>query len=417
MHRTTARLAVAGADEASLGYPGWRVVAAAGVGVFFSTLAFFTFAVFLKPLGEAFSWSRETVSTGYAALAVSMAVSAPLIGRLLDRAGSRAVIVPCAALSGGAFASLSALTSDPRHLQAVFACLGVAAAGTSALAHARAVSSWFESRRGLAFGVVLSAAALGGLLHPSLAQSLIRVAGWRLAYLVLGGLVLAVAVPVAAVFVRERPRADGPEAFAAGAPPGRGLRTRAYWTLVAVIFLGLLASQGALVHLAALLTDRGLAAGEAAMAVSAMGGASLAGRLVTGILLDRLPPTRVLQALLLAAALGTLLLADARSLGAGLAAALLIGFGAGGESDVAPYLLARYFGLRALSTLYGLMWTAAGAAAALGPLLLARAFDRTGSYEEALSTLAAGTALAAALALTLPSGAAPAPRAASGPAE
>ena len=67
-----------------------------------------------------------------------------------------------------------------------------------------------------------------------------------------------------------------------------------------------------------------------------------------------------------------------------------------------PYLLSRYFGLRSLATLYGLNWMALGVASAIGPVLMGRAFDSTGSYTTILVRLAFVTLLAAALALTLP---------------
>ena len=67
-----------------------------------------------------------------------------------------------------------------------------------------------------------------------------------------------------------------------------------------------------------------------------------------------------------------------------------------------PYLLSRYFGLRSLSTLYGLNWTAWGLAGAAGPVLMGRAFDTTGSYEPVLIGLAAGTSASRLLILALP---------------
>ena len=60
----------------------------------------------------------------------------------------------------------------------------------------------------------------------------------------------------------------------------------------------------------------------------------------------------------------------------------------GGEADVTPYLLSRYFGLRSFSTLYGFTWTAYAFAGAIGPILMGRAFDATGSYEALLVQLA-----------------------------
>ena len=80
----------------------------------------------------------------------------------------------------------------------------------------------------------------------------------------------------------------------------------------------------------------------------------------------------------------------------------MIGVGAGGEAAITPYLLTRYFGLRAFSTLYGLTWMFYAAAGAIGPVILGRAFDSTGSYSAFLILLAAALSLAAVLNLLLP---------------
>jgi MFS family permease len=154
--------------------------------------------------------------------------------------------------------------------------------------------------------------------------------------------------------------------------------------------------------MSALLTDRGVSPGGGALALSAMGGASLVGRLVTGWLLDRFFAARVSFALLATAALGTFLLSGASSLGMGVFAAMLIGFGMGGEADVTPYMLSRYFGLRAFSMLYGFTWTAYAVAGALGPILMGKAFDATGSYEALLVNLALGTAAIGGLMFLVP---------------
>jgi cyanate permease len=86
----------------------------------------------------------------------------------------------------------------------------------------------------------------------------------------------------------------------------------------------------------------------------------------------------------------------------GVVAAMLIGIGMGGEADVTPYLLSRYFGLRSFSVLYGLTWTFYAVAGAIGPVLMGQAFDATGSYEALLTRLALATLAVAALMLLLP---------------
>jgi MFS family permease len=169
-----------------------------------------------------------------------------------------------------------------------------------------------------------------------------------------------------------------------------------------MLFLGSLSQNGSITHMAALLTDRGVSPAQAALGVSVLGGATLAGRLLTGWLLDRYFAPRVAFCLLAVAALGTFALAVAHSAWLGFLGAACIGLGMGGEADVTPYLIAKYFGLRSFSTLYGFTWTAYAIAGAIGPVIMGKAFDATGSYQTLLSSLSVLTLAGAALLLLLP---------------
>lgn len=390
------------ADESRPGWPGWRVVAASAAGVFFASLVVVTFPVLLKPWSAAFGWSREQVSVAFGIAAAVAGLAAAPAGLLLDQFGARRIAIPGLAALGVLFASLSLLTPRLAHLYALYAALGLAGIATSPVAYARLVSAWFTARRGLALALVITGGALGGVLLPPAAAVLIARMGWRGACLAFGGLVLVVGVPLALRLLRERPaaRAGGPAA--GGVRLAEGLRARRFWALAAVQFCGTLAQNAVIVHLAALLTDRGVAPARAAGALSAMAIAAVAGRLAGGLLLDRMFAGRLLAASLALASAGAFLLAGADSFAAGVLAAMLVGFGTGAEADVVPYLLSRYFGLRAFSALFGFVWLANAAGGALGPVLMGRAFDAAGSYGPVLARLAAVVAGAAALALLLP---------------
>jgi MFS family permease len=378
----------------------WRVAAAAAVGVFCASQPFTTFSVFLKPVAETFSWSRQTTASAYSAMALITAISAPVLGAVLDRLGARRVIAPCLLLSGAAVMSLALLTNRLWHLYAAFSVIGVVTIGASPVAQSRVIFSWFEQQRGRALALMLAGAGLSGILLPPFAQWLIREAGWRVAWVALGAITLTCGVPVVVRFVRE-----GPATLPAA---GRvevlrdALASRVFWTLVVVVFASTIALFGAAVHLTALLTDRGVVAERAAIVASALAAGNLVGRLLTGWLIDRFTATRVACALLTLTAAGTLLLAQAHTFVSGLLAALSMGIGAGGEFDIAPYLLGRHFGLRSISTLYGFIWMATMMAGALGPVWLGSAYDATGSYTWLLAKLAAVTFGAGLLMLTLP---------------
>jgi len=393
-------------SEFDPGYRGWRVVVASCFGVMmgFGSLFVYTFSVFMKPLGAEFGWGREAISRGFGFAAISMAIFSPILGHALDRFGPRRVILPCMTIFGCGIASLGLLRPPLWQFYATCIVLGTIGNGAAHLAYSRAISTWFHQRLGMALAFVMAGAGLGSMILPFFAQTVISRAGWRAAYFSLGGLALAVALPLTWRLIHERPdvHPDSPAAPRTGPTWQQGMRSYPFWIIVAVLFVGSVAMNGTVTHLAALLTDRGISARGAALCASMLGGSSLLGRLVVGWVLDRFFGARVAFVVLLITAGGILLLARADTLLMGCVAAGFIGVGAGGEADITPYLLTRYFGLRAFSTLYGLTWTFYAVAGAMGPVILGRSFDTTGSYTALLTVLAAAVALAGGLMLLLP---------------
>jgi MFS family permease len=395
-----------GPSEFDLGYYGWRVVLAACLGVMagFGSLFVYTFSVFVKPLAAQFGWSREAISGGFAVAAITLGLCSPLLGRWIDRIGPRRVILVCMTVYVGAIASLSLLRFGLWQFYVTCFVLGVVGNGAAHLAYSRSISTWFHRRLGMALAFVMVGAGLGAMILPVLAQSIISRSGWRVAYGALGGLALLLGLPLSWCYIRERGVVGHESAPAShsGLTWQQGLRSFAFWIITAILFVSSISMNGAITHLSALLTDRGLTAENAALCTSILGGSSLLGRVVVGWLLDRFFGPRVAFVINLITALGIFLLARANSFPAGCVAAALIGIGAGGEAATTPYLLTRYFGLRAFSTLYGLTWTFYAAAGAIGPVVLGRAFDATGSYSSLLVLLAAALGLAAATNLLLP---------------
>jgi MFS family permease len=393
-------------SEFDLGYYGWRVVFAACLGVMagFGSLFVYTFSVFVKPLAAEFGWSREAISSGFAIAAVTLGLCSPPLGQWIDRFGPRRIILICMTVYGCAIASLSLLRFGLWQFYATCFVLGVVGNGAAHLAYSRSISTWFHRRLGVALAGVMVGAGLGAMILPVAAQSIITRSGWRTAYALLGGLALLLGLPLSWRYIRERGGVgqESKPILHSGMTWQQGVRSYAFWILTAILFVSSISMNGAITHLSALLTDRGLTAGNAALCASLLGGSSLLGRIVVGWLLDRFFGPRVAFAINLITALGIFLLARASSFPTGCIAAALIGIGAGGEAATTPYLLTRYFGLRAFSTLYGLTWTFYAAAGAVGPVILGRAFDATGSYASLLALLAAVLGLAAAANLLLP---------------
>jgi MFS family permease len=369
--------------ESSIFYAGWRVVGASFLGVMtgYSVLVPYTFSLFMKPLGATFNWKRDQISIAFGCAALMVAFCAPVIGHILDRYGPKRTIVPCTILFGVAFASLSLSTSSLIRFYLTFLFLGLAGAGTTQLAYSRAVSTWFTAHRGLALSLVAAGAGTGAIIMPLFAAWMMQRSGWRWAYAVLGISVLGVSVPATWLLVRESGTMHPSPRSATESKQNlqESISSNPFLLLVTAIFLYSISFNGIISHLAALLTDRGYSVRASAQVISLVGASGLAGRLFTGHLLDRFFAPHVSTLLFLLNVAGILLL-SCNSLAAALVSAVAIGFSAGGESDLTPYLLSRYFGLKALSTLYGLAWTAFAISTALGPLFLGKLYTATGSY-------------------------------------
>lgn len=393
-------------DESDFAYYGWRVVTAAGLGamVGFGSLFVYSFSVFVKPLATEFGWSREAISRGFAIAALTVAFASPTLGRWLDRYGPRRIVLPCIAIFGSALASLVFLRPTLWHFYAVCFVLGLVGNGTAQMGYARAVSTWFREHLGLALAMVMAGTGVGAIIFPLLAEQLISGPGWRAAYMVLGILVVAVGLPPNLRYLRERAREQrhSRQHEFGGLSWQEGLRTSPFWIIVIVQVVGSVAMNGAITQMVALLTDRGISGGTAALCASIMGASSLGARVLVGWLLDRFNGPRVAFVVTLAAAAGVLFLARLITIPIAFVAAALIGIGLGGEADTTPYLLTRYCGLRSFCTLYGITWTFYAFAGATGPVILGRAYDLTGSYASLLTVLAVALAAAATLMLAMP---------------
>jgi MFS family permease len=391
--------------ESSLHYSGWRITVAAFVGVMvsFAAIVPFTFSLFLDPLQHAFGWKREAISRAFAIAALTVAACSPGIGSLLDRFPPRRIILPCIVIFSCGMASLSLLRGNVLQLYAIYVLLGIVGNGTAQLAYSRAVLTWFERRRGLALALVLTGSGAGSILLPILAQHVITADGWRSAYLVLG-LIALLGLPLTALLMRNNPSLEvNPKIAGERTKIGEVLGTSTFWLIAIPVMLSALSLNGAIAHLAALLTGRAIAPASAALALSMLGLSGIVGRLITGHLLDRVFAPLVSLAVLLVAALGIVTIAYATTAAMGIFGAFLIGFGSGSEADVVPYLIAKYFGRTRFSTLYGLSWTAYAVGGAIGPVLMGHAFDQAGTYLPAtVLLLAAPLLLAAGLQLLLP---------------
>ena len=386
-------------QESSIRYPGWAVLAAAftGVMVSFAPIVPYTFSLFLDPLHAAFGWKREAMGGAFALAAITVALVSPLIGILLDRFPPRRIILPGILVFATGLATLSRLTPNIVQFYATFFVIGLVANTTAQFAYTRTILTWFTDHRGIALALLLTGSGVGSILIPPITQWMILHHGWRSGFLLLG-VIATLGFPLTALLVRNRPEAAivrSEHHVNSGMTVPAALRTSAFWLLAFITILSAFSENGLVTNLASVLTQHGVLATTAALALSVRGGAGIIGRLGVGFAIDRVSPERIQSLVLALVAVGMLILAFASSAWSALLGAALLGIGLGSEADVGPYLLARYFGRKHFSVLYGLTWTAYAIGGATGPLWIGHLYDRAGAYLPRFIVYLAAVALGA----------------------
>lgn len=391
---------------------GWWVVFAATVGLFWGPpIAVFCFSVFLKPLMHDFHAGRSAVSLAFTLQLVTASILAPLVGWLIDRFGTRRVILPATAIFGAVLLLARLFSSSMFHLYFFYVSLGLLLGGVGPIPYGTVISRWFDRRRGLALGLMMFGIGSGAIILLPVAQNLISRFGWRNAYAILGVAVLVVSLPVTAMFLKERPQdmgllpdgalpadsADAGDASTLGMSGDEAVRSRTFWLMVCAFCLASASVQGCAIHMVAMLTDHGIAAQTAALGTSLLGAAVLIGRVGTGYLLDRFFAPHIAAGFFCSAAIGIGLLWMGSSAGIAFAGAFLVGLGLGAEIDIIAYLVSRYFGLHFFGQIYSLVFASFTLSGAVGPLLMGAGFDRTGSYQWPLAALFIATMAAAGL--------------------
>jgi cyanate permease len=227
-----------------------------------------------------------------------------------------------------------------------------------------------------------------------------------------GLLAIGVTVPVVGLLLKETPQVmglwpDGGSGVYAGVAkksnqePGLSGREAwhagTFWLMVCAFFLMSVSFHGYLIHLVPMLTDHGVPAQSAALAISLGAGVGLLGRVGAGYLLDRFFAPYVAICFFCGAALGTFLLWRGAVGGLAFVAVILWGLAQGAEFDIMAYMVSRYFGLRAFGEIYSYAFAAFTLGGVIGPPLMGVAFDSTGSYSLVLGGFVVATLIAAGL--------------------
>ena len=383
--------AVAGSESRSEFGKGWKVLLACLIGVACgaSPVPYNTIGFFAPELVREFGWGFGEVMLGVTIYGVLGGLLAPLFGSWADRYGAKRVAMLSLGAFGLAFASFAVVNASIWSFYAIWVLVGLVGIGSTPVTFSRIVNRWYFRRRGLALGIMLVGTSLAAVVIAPLVTWAIGEYGWRGAHLVVACLPLAIGLPIGLLLLRD-PRADEePDAASMGPATGvalpEAMRDRRFWLIFASIALIAFAYGGAHINMPEIVKQHGFAQGDAVRVMQVVALSILAGRLVTGWLLDRFGSPLIVMPVLMMPALSCLLLAGATpSLTLVMFGAFLLGFAAGAESDLIAYLASRYFGLAHYGRIYGTLYLAFAVAAAIAPAAYGFSRSATGSYDTIL---------------------------------
>jgi MFS family permease len=364
---------------------GWVIVGAAMVVTCVGFGAMFSLGVFLQPMATSMGWSRTGISTAALLNFLGMGVGSFVWGALSDRLGTRTVVLIGGVLLGfGTVMASQAPTLG--QFQVYFGVVVGFAAGSLYAPLTATTSRWFTRNRSLAVALVSAGLGLGSTTTAPLARWIITNYDWRTAMLVIGDLAWLVIIP-AALLVREPPSAvttgepgatagvEGPELTAAQA-----FRTPQFAAIAFTYFACCAAHSGPIFHMVANAIDHGVSAMAAATVLSAAGVASLTGKIVCGLVADRVGAKRVLVAGLALQAVAISLYLVTQQLAQFYGVALMFGFAYGGIMPLYAIVVREYFGARIMGTIFGAVGFASTMGMALGPVAGGWVYDAFGSY-------------------------------------
>jgi MFS family permease len=349
--------------------------------------AMFSLAIFLAPMSAETGWTRAGISSAMTLNFLVMGAAGFAWGAVSDRFGARIVTLIGSVLLGLALVLASRATTLPA-FQLIYGIMVGLAAGAFFAPMIAAATGWFETNRSLAVSLVSAGMGVAPMTVSPFAAWLLSTYDWRTAMMTIGVVAWGLLIP-ASLLVRTPPRTAAADAEAGPQPiedsggfsAGKALRTPQFAVLAGTFFLCCAAHSGPIFHMVSYAITCGIPAMAAVSIYSVEGLAGLGGRLLLGVLADRLGVKLVLVAGLVVQALVMGGYLYVNQLGQFYALAVVFGTAYGGVMPLYAVLAREYFGQRVMGTVFGASTMASSIGMASGPLTGGWIFDTFKVYD------------------------------------
>jgi MFS family permease len=392
----------------SKSFYGWWIVAAGTVVLFVSSgIGFYGHGVFLDPLCALHGWSKATVSSAITLYFLTTGIMGMVIGRQVDRYGPKWVLILGSVVICAGFTLLGFIRTVWQ-LYILYFIMALGFSCTALMPVNTLITNWFIHKRGFAMSLTNTGLSAGGIVLVPFASYLITNWGLKVALPVLG-IIYGSVVISATAFIKQRP--SDLNQFPDGIQPQQSsideeasafsyssqmrvwsrsaaMRTLPFWSIVTAFLLTLAGQIAFLVHQVSFLSLY-LGVTGAATAVSITAGASIAGRLILGTIVDRYDKRYVTMVCFLIQGLALITLASYNHIVILYLGTLAFGLTMGSIIMMQSLIIGQCFGLVSFATVSGFIGLFTMSGAAFGPTIAAVIYDTAQSYRTAFTIFAA----------------------------
>ncbi len=389
-------------------YRGWTIAVIASLASGLTIgMSGYAFGVFIDPLETEFGWSRTQTNFALTISVISLLIG-PLVGRWIDRFGSRPVMVVSLAFVAVGFFMYSVMT-ELWQFYAASLLLFAGMPGSTMLPSGRLISVWFSGTRGRMMGIVTAGNNAGGLSMVALSTFVVGAAGWRMGYVVFGVMIVAIGLLVA-IYVQDRQsdvRANRGKRLTPVLPVGASLGEEEGFTLKEALhtktfyFLALghgipaFAYGSVLTQLIPHMESKGFSEAGAAFGIMLLAVFGIVSKIVFGRLSESITARWAMVISLLIQAAGLLLLVVAGGSNFVWVVIIFFAMGFGAMGALIPLTVTESFGLRAYGTILGVTSMVGAGPLMIGPIMAGRLFDIYGTYDATFVIIAIAFALGA----------------------
>lgn len=379
---------------------GWIIFAVGTIGLTMTSPGqTYAVSIFIEHFIHDLGLSRSLVSSLYTIGTLTGSFALPFVGRQIDKRGSRLMVL-LISISFGLACIYMGFVQNAVMLGLGFLAIRMLGQGSLSVVSQNVINQWWVRRRGMIMGISGLILALMGLgLFPNFINWLIPIYGWRITYMILGGMLLLFMTPLGVFFFRDRPEQYGlqPDGFnghdetslsdTAVSPlkevnwtASDAIRTAAFWNIALGIAAVAMLSTGLFFHMISIFDDNQLSATVAASVYVPIAITTALVNLVGGYLIDRISPRFLLATALFLQAICLVMAPYLTGVEVAFLYGVILGATSGITRIVGSVVWADYFGRRNLGSIMGLATPIGVAGSAFGPLLFGVGRDLMGSY-------------------------------------